>query len=99
MFLGESREDKIRLRNREKSAVGLRALTAPKAPRPYGDLGLLNLIPRSLRIEFRIDKAGQPLFLIRLQDMDPWDQEHRSDRHHSQKTDRQSLLPLQATQK
>src|SRR5665811_1682998 len=74
MFFRKRGENEVRLRNRQERTVCLRAFSAPQAAGTHGDLGLLNFVPRSLRIQFRVEKAGQALLLIRLQDVHPWDE-------------------------
>src|SRR5579872_176111 len=95
MFFRESGENKIRLRDGEESTVCLRAFPTPKASGTHGDLGLLNLVPGALRIEFGIDKTGETLLLIRLQYVDPWNEENRTNGYGAQQADGKSLLPLQ----
>src|ERR1035438_1444242 len=95
MFLREGGENEVGLRNGKESTVCLRAFTAPKAPGPHGNLGLLNLVPRALRIQFRIDKAGQTLLLIRLQYVHAGSEEYGSDPDGSQQGYDHPLLPLQ----
>src|SRR5580700_10775728 len=99
MFLGESCENEIRLRNWKESTVCLRAFAAPKAPGTHGDLGLLNLVPRALGIEFGVDEAGQALLLIRLQHVHAGDKKDRAYTYRREQTHGKTLLPLQATQK
>ena len=77
----------------------LRAFPAPQPPRTDRNLGLLNLVPRPLGIVLRIHETGEPLFLVRLQDVHPRDEEHRSHAHRCQQHDHQPLLPLHSAQK
>jgi len=77
MFLPQAAKMKLGLRNGRKH-VCLRPLP-PKGPGPTAILDLLNLVPRALRIQFRIDKAGQTLLLIRLQYVHAGSEEYGSD--------------------
>src|SRR5947209_4145522 len=99
MLLREGGENEVRLRNREESTVCLRAFPAPEAPRTHGDLGLLNLVPRALGIQFGVDEAGQTLFLICLEHVDPGREEYGPDGDGRQQSHGHSLLPLQTAQK
>ena len=84
MFLGKGGENEVRLRNGEESAMCLRAFAAPKASGAHSDLGLLNLVPRALRVEFGINKAGQALFLVGLENVYPGNQEDGADSDQAQ---------------
>src|SRR5580658_2360112 len=99
MFLGKGRENEVGLRYGKEITVGLRAFAAPQAPGTYGNLGLLNLVPRALGIEFGVDKTGQSLFLVGLEHVHPRNQENRANSHGGEQTDNQPLLPLQPAQK
>src|SRR5579871_4365344 len=62
------------MRLRKKRTLCLRAFSdslAPNASGTNGNLGLLKLIPRLLRIRLGMQKTGQPVFLIRLKAVMP----------------------------
>src|SRR5512133_1519851 len=99
MFLGKRREDEVRLRYWQESTVCLRAFAAPKAAGAYRNLGLLNLITRSLRIKLWIQKAGEALLLVSLQYMNPGNEKYSSDADYSEQTHSHALFPLHATEK
>src|ERR1035437_7049025 len=99
MFLREGGENEVRLGNGKESTVCLRALAAPEAARTDGNLGLLNLVPRTLRVEFGVDEAGQTLLLIRLEDVDSGDEKDRPQTYGREQGHGQPLPPLQSAQK
>src|SRR5271169_95473 len=98
MFLGKGRENEIRLRYGKESAVCLRAFAAPKASGTDGNFGLLNLIPRALGVEFGIDKTGQALLLVRLENVDAGYKKDRTDRYDGEQAYYEALLPLQTAE-
>src|SRR5260370_40686338 len=97
MFLGESRENEVRLRNWKESTVCLRAFPAPQAPGTDRNLGLLNLVPRALGIVFRVLEAGQTLFLIGLQYVDLGHDKYGAHPDPGQSGHQQPLLPVRST--
>ena len=68
------------------------ALAAPNASRPYGDLGLYNLIPRALGIGFWLHKADQAVALVGLQDLVKGQGHHQP----TEDNDDRCLLPAEA---
>src|SRR5260370_41621273 len=86
MLLRPCREDEVRLRFGKEQPLCLRAFEyalPPNTAGTHGDLGLLKLIPRLLRILLVMQKAGQPDFLILFPQVQPWAIVPQSPRHHA----------------
>src|SRR5579872_318242 len=98
MFFGKRGENKISLWDRKESPVCLRAFPTPQPSGTHGNHGLLNLVPGSLRIRIGILITGQPLLLIRLQNVHLRDVKNDPNAYHTQEKNCQTLSPLQPTQ-
>src|ERR1035437_4738191 len=70
MFLTQSGEDEVRMRDRQKVALCLGTLLrafAPDTPRADRDQGLANLVSTALGVVVGVDEAGEAGFLIWFQ--------------------------------